>query len=67
MIERILETLISQWEWDIAVMSQPWMYFLILPILGYLAFFVLKWSVLTSPVWIPLSFVFAPFVKNHKE
>jgi hypothetical protein len=62
-IERICETLIRQWEYDIAVMSQPWMYWYLVPILLYVAFFFLKWAVLTAPAWLPFALIIQSFRK----
>ena len=60
-MEQILVTyfgiLLAQFQWDVAVMSQPWMYWCALvPILFFLVFFVLKWTVLTAPIWIPIAY-----------
>lgn len=58
-MDRIAEILIGQFEYDVAVLSQPWMYWLLLiPATAYLAFFFVKWSVLTAPIWIPLMLIF---------
>jgi hypothetical protein len=55
-MQRIAELLISQYEYDIAVFSNPWLYvFFLIPAMAYLVFFILKWSVLTMPVWLPLA------------
>ena len=64
MIERIGEVLIQHWEYDIAVMSQPWMYWwFLVPIIFYVAFFFVKWAVLTAPVWLPFALVVQSFRK----
>lgn len=64
-MDRVIEILVSQWEYDISVMSQPWMYWcLLIPIACYLVFFFLKWAVLTAPVWLPLSLVIGSFRRN---
>lgn len=58
-MERIATLLIEQYEYDLAVLSQPWMYWcLLIPAIVYTAFFIIKWSVLTAPVWLPLVYVF---------
>ncbi len=64
MMEQILVTyfgiLLAQFQWDMEVMSQPWMYWCALvPITFYMVFFMMKWAVLTAPVWLPLSLVFS--------
>jgi len=56
-IQKYLDLLWQLFEYDIAVMSQPWMYYwLMIPAIGYLIFFFCKWIVLTTPIWI------APFM-----
>ena len=58
-MNEIITILVEQWKYDIGVMSQPWMYYcLLIPIIFYLAFFVMKWMVLTLPIWLPLSILF---------
>lgn len=48
-----LKLLLRMFEYDVAVMSQPWMYWcLLIPICFYLVFFVIKWLVLTAPFTI---------------
>jgi hypothetical protein len=45
-------------QFDIYVFSHPWMYYLLLiPAVGYLVFFFVKWAVLTAPLWLPISIV----------
>lgn len=53
-MEAILDILVAQWMYDVEVMSQPWMYWCVFPIMFYLVFFFTKWIVLTAPVWLPL-------------
>ncbi len=55
-MDEILTILIDQWKYDVAVMSQPWMYYwLLVPIMAYVAFFFVKWAVLMAPVWLPFA------------
>ncbi len=57
-IHAILATLVHQWQYDIAVMSQGWMYLpLLIPIMFYLVFFMAKWMFLTAPLWMPILIV----------
>ena len=50
LLAAILAELVAQWQWDIDVMSQPWMYWaLLIPICVYVPFFFMKWAVLTTP------------------
>jgi len=57
-VERILEIYIEQFEFDVAAMSQPWMYWcLMIPIVFYVCFFLVKWMVLTAPFWLPIAVI----------
>jgi hypothetical protein len=64
-MQRVIDLLIQCFEYDVAVFSQPWLYVLFFPALFYLAFFCLKWLVLTAPLWLPLS-VFAHALRRDK-
>lgn len=56
----LLHIYIEQLKWDIAVMSQPWMYWwFLVPIMLFVPFFLLKWTVLTAPFWLPIGMIFA--------
>lgn len=61
MLNTIIETLIRQWQFDVGVMSQPWMYWCLFPILFYVPFFFLKWVILTFPFWMPFILVASVF------
>ena len=53
-LAQYLALLWGQFQWDVAVMSQPWMYYaLLVPICVFLVFFAVKWAVLTAPLWLP--------------
>jgi len=53
-IQKYLEFLWNSFQFDMHVFSQGWMYYyLLIPAIGYLVFFFLKWIVLTAPVWLP--------------
>lgn len=57
-IEKYLDLLWRMFEADIEQLSQPWMYYWVLvPAIGYLLFFFVKWAVLTTPIWLPLSII----------
>ena len=59
LLAAILAELVAQWQWDIDVMSQPWMYWwFLVPICCFLFFFVTKWAVLTLPLWVPFYLAF---------
>lgn len=56
----------SQFQFDISVFSQVWLYaWILVPALFYLMFFFLKWAVLTAPLWIPFAMVAKQF--NHDK
>ena len=61
-LDTIVSTLASLWLYDIEVMSQPWMYqWLLVPAFFYIVFMVLKWWVLTMPVWLPIRMILLAF------
>lgn len=51
-IDRYLEVLLSCFQYDVEVFSKPWLYAWLIPAAFYLAFFVVKWAILTLPFWI---------------
>lgn len=58
LIETYFMILLSQFQWDVAVMSQPWMYYwALIPIMFFLMFFCVKWMILFLPVIIPVCLV----------
>lgn len=55
---RLLDLLVRCYEYDVEVFSQPWMYWcFLIPAAAYLAFFFVKWVVLTAPVWLPITLI----------
>lgn len=65
-MSRILELLIRCYEYDVAVFSNPWLYYwLLIPAGFYLVFFFLKWAVLTAPLWIPLKIMASSLRRNR--
>lgn len=55
MIETLINTIIGLFLFDIGVMSNIWMYIpLLIPISCYLIFFLIKWAILTAPIWLPI-------------
>jgi hypothetical protein len=55
LLMQYLAFLWSQFQWDVAQMSEPWMYWwLLVPIICFVFFFVTKWALLTLPLWLPL-------------
>jgi hypothetical protein len=67
-IEKYLELLWNMFEYDINQLSQPWMYYwLLVPAVGYLVFFFVKWAVLTTPFWLPVSIIFKSLGEIRKK
>ena len=50
-----LNMLYPLFQYDISILSQKWMIFTIIPAALYLIFFFIKWAVLTTPLWLPIS------------
>jgi hypothetical protein len=44
-------------QYDVQIFSKPWLYYTILPAIGYLIFFLVKWCILTTPLWVPVTIV----------
>ncbi len=67
-VEKYLNLLWNNFQFDIDVFSQPWLYYwLLIPAVGYFVFFFIKWAVLTTPVWLPIALALTPFKgKGHK-
>jgi hypothetical protein len=71
MLETILQTILGFWQFDMWVYSQWWTYaFLLIPAIFYTIFFVLKWTIITLPLWLPFYIIFSnsAIVKiNYKD
>lgn len=67
-IEQIAQMLFEFWKFDMMIYSQWWMYapFLI-PVLFYTVFFIMKWSIITAPVWLPFSIIVRSLRKQDIE
>lgn len=49
----------KQFEWDVSVLSEPWMYIpLLIPVSFFLSFMLVKWWVLSMPIWMPVWLIF---------
>jgi len=62
-VQRIVDVLVSQWIYDIEVLSQWWMLLFVFPGMFYFVFMVVKWMVLTLPVWLPVMLATSKFKK----
>lgn len=55
-------------KYDIEVFSRPWLYIpFLIPACFYFIFFIIKWAVLTSPIWIPGRIIVNGFVRLFKS
>lgn len=46
--------LLAQFQYDVQVLStHPWMSYWVVPALLYAMFMVIKWGVLSMPLWVP--------------
>lgn len=54
-LDNYLTLLYTQFEHDVDVMSRPWLYWCVLPIIVYVAFFTVKWWCLLVPLTLPLT------------
>jgi hypothetical protein len=54
-INEYMEFLWKMFQYDMDIFSKPWIYWvLLIPAMGYFGFFMIKWVVLTTPLWMPL-------------
>ena len=61
-LHKYLEFLWSCFQYDMGVFSKAWIYYyLLIPAIGYFIFFILKWIVLTAPVWLPITIIVRVF------
>jgi hypothetical protein len=57
-LQKYLELLWSCFEYDIHIFSQTWIYaWILIPAMCYTAFFMVKWVVLTAPIWLPFTII----------
>lgn len=55
LLTTVMSVLVGQWVWDVEVFSNPWMYYpLLIPVMFYVPFFFMKWTILTAPAWLPI-------------
>ena len=58
----IVETLTELWLWDVEQLRNPWLYYpLCFPALFFVAFMLIKWMVLTIPLWMPIQMIVNAF------
>lgn len=65
--EAYLKLLWECFQFDVEVFSKPWMYIaLLIPATFYFVFFILKWVVLTAPIWLPIRMIISAFFPSKK-
>ena len=45
----------DQWIYDIETLSEPWVIYTIFPAVSYAVFMLIKWFMLTCPIWMPFA------------
>lgn len=53
-MNQVIDMLVSQWLYDVSVLSTPWVLYTVVPALFYLMFMPFKWATLTLPAWLPV-------------
>ncbi len=57
-ITAYINLLWHQFQYDVNMLSKPWMYWAIfIPAIFYSIFFVIKWTLLTMPIWLPIKHI----------
>ena len=55
-------------QFDITVFSNPWLYIpMLIPATCYVTFFIVKWAILTAPIWIPFTIILSPFKRQVEK
>ncbi len=65
--EKYFTILLEMFQYDMEIMNRPWMIYTIVPIIGYLVFFLIKWAVLTTPFWMPFAIIVGAARTPKKE
>ncbi len=58
-LQSYLTILFGMFQYDIGILSQKWLIVTVVPAVFYLMFFFVKWAVLTTPIWLPLTIIFS--------
>lgn len=67
-MDRIIDIYVRMFEFDAWVFSQWWLYApLGMPAMFYLAFFGMKWSVLTMPLWLPFNLILQGLSRRNRN
>lgn len=54
-MNKIIDALANKWLYDLNVLSQWWVVWLIFPAMLYFVFMLVKWLALTLPLWLPIA------------
>lgn len=66
-MDELVKQLVDLYQFDLNVFTNKWMYIpLLIPIMFYCAFFLLKWSFLTAPIWIPFVIIASSIISSNK-
>lgn len=61
-----LSFLWEQLQYDWGWMSNPWMFYTVIPVLLYFLFFIFKWTILLAPITVPIILIKWPQKKKDK-
>ena len=67
-INEYLTFIWRMFQYDMDVFSKGWLYYwLLIPAMFYFAFYMLKWVVLTCPIWMPISIIVKTLVSFKSD
>jgi hypothetical protein len=66
-LQLILERLASLYVYDLDVLTTWWVWMPVVPALLYMVFMLIKWAIITIPVWLPFYLVFEGYRKRNSE
>lgn len=57
-LEKIAIKLYDLWIYDLEVLAQPWLYWWLgVPAIFYMSFMIIKWALITIPIWLPIKLI----------
>jgi len=67
-IKSYFTILLDLFKSDVEILSNPWMYIpFLIPACFYLVFFFIKWTILTTPMWLPINIIVSKFKSAPKQ
>lgn len=66
-MQRISDVLFDQWIYDVETLSQGWVLWTVFPAMLYVVFMFIKWTVLTCPVWVPVTIIVKAFGRQSRS